>query len=363
LAYRQATRKLLKGPLVIVNRNQFSYPKTTSSVSNRLSLESLMNALSPTALLAAYDHAKSLTKDPSEPLTDFSQAQQIADQVAKLRIARGEKVLGYKIGFTNRSIWPLYGVSRPIWSPIYDTTVTQLSGEHAQVGLGRFVEPRLEPEIVIGLRSRPEGDSLAQVVSAIDWIAHGFEVVQSHYPNWKFTAAEAHACQGLHGALLIGPRTQVQADKHALTEALSGARLALCLEEIQQTAPKVAGGLQHQNALQTLPSLRIVEQGQGANVLDGPVQALAFLVKGLALEGKSLQPSAIVTTGTLTDAQVMIRGQRWRSHWLDHFVEPVSRDEPTNSHPAGPSANDDREKIYRAKHRDFFLASLALDVA
>jgi 2-keto-4-pentenoate hydratase len=321
-----------------------------------------MNALSPTALLAAYDHAKSLTKDPSEHLTDFSQAQQIANQVAKLRIERGEKVMGYKIGFTNRSIWPLYGVSRPIWSPIYDTTVTQLIGEHAQLGLGRFVEPRLEPEIVIGLKARPEGDSIAQVVSAIDWIAHGFEVVQSHYPNWKFTAAEAHACQGLHGALLIGPRTQVRTDKHALTETLSGALLALCLDEVKEAAPKDADRLEHQDAAQALPHLRIVEQGRGANVLDGPVQALAFLVKGLALEGKSLQPGAIVTTGTLTDAQVMICGQRWRSHWLDHPVVPVSRDKSAFSNLAGPSANDDREKIDRAKPRDFLLSSLALDV-
>jgi 2-keto-4-pentenoate hydratase len=320
-----------------------------------------MNALTPIALLAAYDHVKSLTKDPSDPLTDFSQAQQIANQVANLRIARGEKVLGYKIGFTNRSIWPLYGVSRPIWSPIYDTTVTQLTGAHAQLGLGRYVEPRLEPEIVIGLKAHPEGDSVAQVVSAIDWIAHGFEVVQSHYPNWKFTAAEAHACQGLHGALLIGPRTYVRTDQHALTETLSEALLALCLEEVQE-APKNADGPQHQDALRALPSLRIVEQGRGANVLDGPVQALAFLVKGLALEGKSLQPGAIVTTGTLTDAQVMMCGQRWRSHWLDHAVEPVSRDERAIINPAGPSENNDREKIYRAKPRDFLLSSLALDV-
>jgi 2-keto-4-pentenoate hydratase len=320
-----------------------------------------MNALSPTALLAAYDHAKSLTKDSSQPLTDFAQAQQIANQVAKLRIARGEKVLGYKIGFTNRSIWPLYGVSRPIWSPIYDTTVTQLIGEHAQVGLGRFVEPRLEPEIVIGLKARPEGDSIAQLVSAIDWVAHGYEVVQSHYPNWKFTAAEAHACQGLHGALLIGPRTPVRADPHALTDTLSGAQLALCLEEVEDV-PKDAAGHQHQAAKLALPSLRIVEQGRGANVLDGPVQALAFLVKGLALEGKSLGPGAIVTTGTLTDAQVMICGQRWRSHWLNHAVEPTSRDDAAIRKSAEPSGHTDREKIYRAKPRDFLLSSLALDV-
>jgi 2-oxo-3-hexenedioate decarboxylase len=43
--------------------------------------------------------------------------------VRSLREARGEKVLGRKIGFTNRTIWEQYGVYAPIWGYVYDTTV------------------------------------------------------------------------------------------------------------------------------------------------------------------------------------------------------------------------------------------------
>jgi 2-keto-4-pentenoate hydratase len=255
-----------------------------------------MQPLTPLAILNAYDHANSFAAGQFEPFSDFVQAQRIAADVTRARIERGEKPVGYKIGFTNRNIWPLYGVSRPIWSAIYDTTVSQLPSDAAQISLGRFVEPRLEPEIVIGLKATPKDDSIAEILRAIAWLSHGFEIVQSHFPAWKFTAAEAHACQGLHGALLIGLRTELHAGVNDLVEALSAARMNLCLKEGS--------------------ALRQVEQGVGANVLDGPVQALSFLVKGLAQEGKVLLPGEIITTGTLTDAKVMTQGQRWRSHWL-----------------------------------------------
>jgi 2-keto-4-pentenoate hydratase len=294
-----------------------------------------MQPLSPSAILKAYDRATSLAVDQYQTLTDFAQAQRIANDVTELRCARGEKVLGYKIGFTNRSIWPLYGVSRPIWSPIYDTTVTQLPGYSAQISLDRFVEPRLEPEIVIGLKATPKDDSISEILRAVDWVAHGFEVVQSHFPKWKFTAAQAHASQGLHGALLIGQRTSIQTNLQGLGQTLSTALVALCLE---QSRNGVHG-------------LNLVEQGLGSNVLDGPVQALAFLVRGLAQEGKVLAPGAIITTGTLTDAQVMSQGQRWRSHWLTKSIEK----------PAQPGTSDN-EKIAEARLQDFLLSSLELDV-
>jgi 2-oxo-3-hexenedioate decarboxylase len=42
------------------------------------------------------------------------------------------------------------------------------------------------------------------LLACIDWVAHGFELVQSIFPGWKFSAPDAAAAFGLHGALLIG---------------------------------------------------------------------------------------------------------------------------------------------------------------
>ena len=56
------------------------------------------------------------------PAFDMTAAFAVADALRQLRIARGEKPVGYKIGFTNRSIWERYGVHQPIWGPVWDST-------------------------------------------------------------------------------------------------------------------------------------------------------------------------------------------------------------------------------------------------
>ena len=56
-----------------------------------------------------------------------------------------------------------------------------------------------------------------------------------------------------------------------------------------------------------------IAQGRGADVLDGPVQALGHLVAGLADRGERLAAGSVITTGTLTDAQPLSAGQHWRT--------------------------------------------------
>ena len=262
--------------------------------------------LSPVPILKAYDRAMLLDRAQLKTLDDFPQAQAIARDLQAIRLSRGEKHLGYKIGFTNRGIWPLYGVSRPIWAPVYDTTVMQLPGHTAQLGLHRFVQPRLEPEIVIGMASTPADTSIEALTDAIAWVAHGFEVVQSHFLDWKFSAAEAHACQGLHGCLLIGPRASPSQFSEPLAQALSGAKLVL--------AKFVASN--HVLSRQGAGDFKVMAQGQGANVLDGPIQALAFLAKSLAEQGETLKAGQMITTGTLTDAMPIAAGELWRTQWV-----------------------------------------------
>jgi 2-keto-4-pentenoate hydratase len=68
------------------------------------------------ALLAAYDGATRLAlPTDQDPAFDVDTAYAVADDIRGRRIARGEMPRGYKIGFTNRSIWSRYGVYAPIW--------------------------------------------------------------------------------------------------------------------------------------------------------------------------------------------------------------------------------------------------------
>ena len=58
-----------------------------------------------------------------------------------------------------------------------------------EVSLSGLAEPRIEPEIVFGLAAPPApGMDEQALIHCIDWIAHGFEIVQSIFPNWSFLA-------------------------------------------------------------------------------------------------------------------------------------------------------------------------------
>ncbi|HEY0877674.1 MAG TPA: hydratase [Zeimonas sp.] len=254
--------------------------------------------LSSEVLLDACDHARTLERDTYVPLLDLARAEALQTGIEVARIARGERPVGYKIGFTNRSIWPLYGVFHPIWGPVWNTTVrfvegcTDDRGDPIDVDLSRFSQPRLEPEIVIGLRSKPVAPTAEAVYQAAEWFAHGFEIVQCPYPDWRFTAAEAVAAQSLHGALLVGPRRPIAAlgsDAHTVIQTLAELSVAL-----RRDAAAVA-------------------HGRGRAALDGPLHAIAHLAHEMALRGHSIEAGALVTTGTLTDAQPLSVGQRWTS--------------------------------------------------
>src|SRR5215471_12523962 len=118
---------------------------------------------------------------------DNPAAYEVARIIHEARIQEGAVPIGRKIGFTNRDMWLEHGVHEPIWAYVYDTTVVRLSGPRSARRLGRFTEPRIEPEIVLHFRSAPAvSDDPASVLACIDWIAHGIEIVQSHFPGWKF---------------------------------------------------------------------------------------------------------------------------------------------------------------------------------
>jgi 2-keto-4-pentenoate hydratase len=62
----------------------------------------------------------------------------------------------------------------------------------------------------LALAPAPGMDETA-LMACIDWVGHGFEIVQSIFPGWKFSAPDAVAAFALHGALLIGPRHSIAA--------------------------------------------------------------------------------------------------------------------------------------------------------
>ncbi len=127
--------------------------------------------------------------------------------IVDLRALRGGRVIGRKIGFTNRGIWARHGVSSPMWGDVFADTYAELAEKGQSVALLGLVEPRLEPEIALVLAKAPRADmDPAELADCVGWIAPAFEIVQSIYPGWRFDITDCIVAGALLGRLLLVSR-------------------------------------------------------------------------------------------------------------------------------------------------------------
>ena len=241
--------------------------------------------------LSALDTGRSIEPFTARfPDLDSEQAYAVVAAIRSLRVARGEEPVGRKIGFTNRDLWTQYGIDRPVWGDMYTHTVQPLNSSEPFL-LAPFCEPQIEPEIVLRLSRTPQPDmDDFAILDCVEWIAHGFEIVQSIFPGWRFRVADTIAGFGMHGALRIGAPLAITPQN----------RDAMCAQLRTFTVTLTRG---HD----------VIETGRGTNVLDGPLSALRHLVAVLASDSNNppLAAGEIVTTGTLTRAYPIRPGETW----------------------------------------------------
>ncbi len=235
------------------------------------------------------DHSQIPTFSSRPGGLTLAQAYRVVPLLRAAFEARGERITGRKIGFTNREMWKVYGVQSPIWGYITNRTTQELASTPA-IRIKDFVEPRIEPEIIFGLKAAPlPGMSEAALLNCTEWVALGYEVVQSIFPDWKFAAPDAVAAHCVHGALVIGARHAIAPRKTDWQHELASFRVELyCNGKLSQ-------------------------RGGGALVLDSPLLALRHLTELLAKDAYNppLSAGEIISTGTLTLAMPVSAGERW----------------------------------------------------
>ena len=177
---------------------------------------------------------------------------------------------------------------------LQQSSVSFFESNFLKIDLSQFCEPRIEPEIVVCLKQTPK-DGSEKTEIYLDWIAPGFEIVDSIYPNWKFSLTDAIASGGLHGCLAVGKKFKVsdRTERDLINVGVSLYR----------------GG-------------KLEEEGTGANVLDGPVSAIRYLHSGLSKikNQDALSAGNIITTGTMTDAKPIFSKEKWSAKF-DGVVE------------------------------------------
>ncbi len=254
-------------------------------------------------LLDAWDRADCVPRPSADAAgLTTAQAYAVGARLREMRLARGERPRGWKIGFTNRSLWARYGVDQPMWAPVWDSTLTLLDGAEGRLSLAGLSQPRIEPEIAFVFASAPRaGTTLNELRGCVQAVAHSFEIVHTHYEGWRFSASDTAADFALHGRLFVGPRVPVH-DWPELAGDLAGLGVELlCNGELK-------------------------DQGAGRIVLDGPLHALKALVDSMAITTPHWHIAAgdFVTTGTITDAWPLAAGQRWSTRLSDPRLTPLT---------------------------------------
>ena len=239
-------------------------------------------------------------QDSNSQLSTFSssgreltmhEAYEVSWLVHEERLKSGWKPVGRKIGFTNRDMWSLFGVTQPVWSFIYDRTYEKISSTY-RCPLLDLVQPKIEPEIVFCMRAAPSvGASEEEVLECVEWIAHGIEMVQCHYPDWKFTSTDAVCDSSFHGKLFVGRKRPVRPDCPE-----TGAMLKACEVSLYRDGD-------------------LIEVGHGRNVLGSPLLAVTSLIEAIHRDGSvyPILPGEVITTGTITKAYSVNAREQWRT--------------------------------------------------
>jgi len=238
--------------------------------------------------------ARQLLPEPlsaREPGFDLSSAYAIAAELTRQRRAEGHKTVGRKVGFANKAMWRALELDTLVWAHMYDDTVIH-GGRTASLSLGRMCSPKIEPEIVFKLRAPLDVGSLepAAVLSFVEWLALGFEIVDSVFADWKFQPADFVAAFGLHAALIVGgPRPVDAAAIPGLVEQLGQFRVRLAKNG------------------------EVVAEGSGRNSLRSPALCLGELASAIAKRPgeEPLLGGELVSSGTLTEAQPIAPGETW----------------------------------------------------
>ncbi|UOZ08239.1 2-keto-4-pentenoate hydratase [Amycolatopsis sp. WQ 127309] len=235
------------------------------------------------ALLATESERPPLSAD--WPDLDVDTAYAIQDEALRQRRARGETLIGVKLGLTSRAKQQRMGIDSPLLAWLTDAMVLPAG---VPVPSSSLLHPRAEPELVfvLGRRLSGPGVTAATALAAVDRVYGGMEIIDSRYADYRFTLPDAVADNGSSSHFTLGPI------------GLSPSALDLTLEA---ALLEVDG--------------QIVDTATGAAVQGHPAEALALAANTLATRGLALEPGWLVLTGGMTDAVPLNPGSRVAAHF------------------------------------------------
>ncbi len=196
-------------------------------------------------------------------------AYHIQQRMLSRRIAKGEKVIGKKIGVTSKAVMNMLGVHQPDFGYLLDGMVYN---EGESIPMNTLIQPKAEGEIAFLLNKDLMGPGLtaADILAATEGVMACFEIVDSRIQDWKIKIQDTVADNASCGVFVLG-------DKLVDPKSVD---LSLCGMVLEKNG-------------------EIVVTGAGAATMASPVNAMVWLANTLGRLGIPLNAGDVVLSGAL----------------------------------------------------------------
>jgi 2-keto-4-pentenoate hydratase len=219
--------------------------------------------------LAARDEPRAHVPPSQSRRLALTEAYALQDRLREALVSRGERVAGWKAGFTNRAGQEAYEVTEPVCAFLLASGVLS-SG--ADVPASRFVKPSVEAEVafVMNRDLAGPGVTVAQALLAVEGALPALELIDFRYSG-KAVGTDVVA-EGVYAkAIVLGG---------ALTP-VTGMDLAL------------EGLVYEQNGT-------VMATSTAYEVMGNPLASLAWIANHLGGRGLGLRAGDVVMTGSVS---------------------------------------------------------------
>ncbi len=213
---------------------------------------------------------------------DLAAAYRVQSINIDKRIADGAVLVGHKVGLTNPAMQAQLGVREPDFGQVLDDMRVAAD---AEISIGDFIAPRIEPEIAFILGRDLIGPRImsADVLFATEAVAPALEIIDSRITDWKIKLVDTVADNASSARVVVGePRP------------LRGMGLIGLQGRMERDG-------------------EVIGSGRGADVFGDPAAAVAWLVNTLAEFGQHLKAGEVVIPGALCASAPLVAGSAFKS--------------------------------------------------
>lgn len=225
----------------------------------------------------------------AHPGMTLDDAYAVQSELVAMKLARGRKVIGWKIGLTSRAMQEQLQIDTPDSGVLFDD---MLFANGATVPKGRFIQPRVEAEIAFLMAHDLTGANVSRedVLIATAHVAPSLEILDTRIRRSDPATGQARII------------TDTVSDNAANAGIVLGGQRHL----IDDHDLRWVGAVVKRNGV-------VEETGLGAGVLDDPVTGILWLVRRLAAYGQGLKAGEIVLSGSFVRAIEAPPGSRFEA--------------------------------------------------